>query len=203
MPGVNETIVREYFESLGFVVSQPCKYVTPGKKKKAEEELDLIVFNPLAGEEDLPDSVIWTTSDLARVSRAVVAVRGWHTGRFYLSRIHHDPELLKFAEDATFKTACKKLGAPHVARILCLADLPASQDLKKQTAAKLREKGIDGILVFRTLLEHLIGTVDRKKNYEKSELLQTIRILKSYNMLRDNQMELFGKSSRSRRRPKS
>jgi len=199
MSTVNENIVREYFESLGFVVSCPCKYVTPGQKKKSEEELDLVVVNPRAKEHKTPESVIWTTEDLKSVSRGVVAIRGWHTGRFYMSRLEKDSDVLRFAEEGPYKSACDRLRSSEVAKILCLAELPASQDLKKRTVETLKAKGIDGILVFRTILDHLISFVDKKRNYEKSELLQTIRILKSYDLLRDNQMELFGKKRRSTR----
>ena len=53
MSGLNETIVREYFETLGFAVTQPCKYVTPGKRKKAVEELDHWI-------DSLVGALLWT-----------------------------------------------------------------------------------------------------------------------------------------------
>ena len=76
MSGVNEAIVREYFESLGFVVSQPCKYISSGRRKTAVEELDLIVFNPLNNRHRVADSLEWTADDIRNITRAVVAVRG-------------------------------------------------------------------------------------------------------------------------------
>ncbi|MEI6218885.1 MAG: hypothetical protein WCP86_08280, partial [bacterium] len=51
MAGVSEIVVREYFESLGFLVNQPCKYVVAGRRKRAEDEIDLVVFNPQAAEQ--------------------------------------------------------------------------------------------------------------------------------------------------------
>jgi hypothetical protein len=202
MSAVNEAIVREYFESLGFMVSQPSKHVAPGRRKKVEEELDLLVVNPLVAEPRLPESLLWKTSDLKGVSHASVAIRGWHTERFSKALFEQTPDILRFAEDAAVKLASKRLGAQKVAKILCVAELPASGDLKKQTLALLKEKGVDGVLVFRTLLQHLIGLVDKQKNYEKSDLLQVIRIFKSYNLLKSNQMELFEKKRR-KSKPKS
>ena len=38
MASVNEAIVREYFESLGFLVHQPQKYIVMARSKRAEEE---------------------------------------------------------------------------------------------------------------------------------------------------------------------
>lgn len=40
MSAITETIAREYFERLGFLVSQPRKYVAPGRQRKAEEEYE-------------------------------------------------------------------------------------------------------------------------------------------------------------------
>jgi hypothetical protein len=194
MSQVNELIVREYFESLGFIVGQPCKYVVPGRRKRAEEEIDLIVVNPQVEEQKLSESIVWTTADLSGVARAVVGVRGWHTERFSAAIFEQTPEILRFAEDAAVSVARKKLGVKEgVAKILCVAALPASGDLKKKAVAMLKEKGIDGILVFRTILEHLAATVDKSRNYEKSDVLQTIRILKSHGLLKTDQMELFEK----------
>ena len=45
MAAVSEWIVREYFEWLGYLVSQPRKHVVPGRQKTAEEEVDLVVLN--------------------------------------------------------------------------------------------------------------------------------------------------------------
>ena len=202
MSGVNETIVREYFESLGFVVAQPCKHVIPGRRKRAEEELDLLVLNPLVAEQKVPGSLEWKTSDLRGISRAIVAVRGWHTERFSAALLEQTPEIVRFADDGPVRAGMKRLGDGQPAKILCVSELPASRELKKKVLGLLKEKGVDGVLVFRTILEQLIASVDKKKNYEKSDLLQVIRILKSYNLLKGKQMELFEKKRRKRRTTK-
>ena len=66
----------------------------------------------------------------------------------------------------------------------------------------LGEKGIDGVIEFRAILKHLISMVDKHKNYEKSDLLQILRILKSYNLFKGNQMELFEKKRSRKNRKK-
>ena len=192
MSHVSETIVREYFESLGFVVSQPCKYLVPGRQKTAEEELDMMIFNPQVTDQKIPEQIVWETGDLTGVSRAIVAVRGWHTERFSKKTFESMPEILRFAQEATVRVASRKLGAMNVAKVLCLTDLPASDELKQHAVDILRQKGIDGVILFRTILQHLIGHVDRNRNYEKSDVLQMIRILKSYDLIKSGQMEFFG-----------
>jgi hypothetical protein len=54
--GFDEQIVREYFELHGFLVRQWRKYQTPPRKKLPEEEIDLLVHNPMyTGGERAPD----------------------------------------------------------------------------------------------------------------------------------------------------
>ena len=55
----------------------------------------------------------------------------------------------------------------------------------------MQSKGIDAVITFRTLLGDLVHKVEPNRNYQKSDLLQLIRILKSYDFLREPQMELF------------
>lgn len=199
MAAVNEWVVREYFELLGYLVSQPRKYVVPGRQKKAEEEVDLVVFNPRVKEHSVPDGLVWSGADLANVARAVVGVRGWHTERFYVSTFEQTPEILRFAEKESVSFAEKFLGSGPMAKILCLPKLPASGDLKSKTITALQEKGIDGVISFGTMLAELIRRVEANRNYEKSDLLQVIRILKSYDLLKDPQLEFFGAKRRRRK----
>lgn len=196
MSAVNEWVVREFFESLGYLVSQPRKYVVPGRQKMADEEIDLVVFNPCVESHDVPQKMVWLTEDLRSVSRAVIGVRGWHTERFYVSTFEQTPEILRFAESDSVKVAAKLLGSDAMARVLCLPKLPASGELKEKTIHVLRERGIDGVISFRTMLMELVSRVETKKNYEKSDLLQVIRLLKNYDLLKDPQLELFGKRAR-------
>ena len=46
------------------------------------------------------------------------------------------------------------------------------------------------------MLVELLGLVKTNRNYEKSDLLQTLRILKNYGFIKDPQMELFTKRRR-------
>ena len=200
MSSVNEWVVREYFESIGYLVRQPRKHVIPGRQKKPEEEVDLVVYNPRVGEQQIAPHLVWETKDLAGIARAVVGVRGWHTERFTVSTFEQTPDILRFAEPEAVTYAGKLLGTTSMAKILCLPKLPASGELKKKTIEVLQAKGIDGVISFGTMLAELVSRVDKNKNYEKSDLLQIIRILKSYDMLRGSQLELFEKK---RRRKKS
>ncbi|NQU40659.1 MAG: hypothetical protein HQ523_11950 [Lentisphaerae bacterium] len=193
MSAVSEWIVREYFEGVGYLVNQPRKHVTPGRHKEAEEEIDLLVLNPQVQEQLIPSHMVWTSADLAGIGRGIVAVRGWHTERFYTSTFEQSPDILRFVDDDALTFAHTMLGEGPLAKILCLPRLPASGDLKDQAIGLLQEKGIDGVISFETMLVELIARVDVNRNYEKSDLLQMIRILKNYELLKDSQLDFFEK----------
>ena len=76
MSAVSEWIVREYFESLGFLVRQPRKYQISARRKQVEEEIDLLVVNPAVTEQKVPEASLWGADVLQHVSRAIVSVRG-------------------------------------------------------------------------------------------------------------------------------
>jgi hypothetical protein len=196
MAGVNEWIAREYFETLGYLVCQPRKYTVPGRQKKASEEIDLVVHNAAIGEQQIPGHIVWSSADLKNVSRAIVGVRGWHTERFYASTFEQTPEILRFVEPDSIAFASKILGSDSMAKILCLPRLPASGELEDKIIDVLKEKGIDGVITFRTMLSELIAGVETHRNYEKSDLLQVIRLLKNYDFLKDSQLELFERKKR-------
>lgn len=191
MTAVNETVVREYFEMLGFLVSQPRKYTVPGRQKSAEEEVDLVVYNPQIKDRKTPSSFVWSGVDLKLIDRAVVGIRGWHTERFYASRVEQTPDILRFVEPESIKFAGRIMGGDDMLRVLCLPRLPASGELRAKSITMLKERGVDGILSFETILRELAASVETNRNYEKSDILQVIRLMKCYNLIKDDQMELF------------
>lgn len=197
MAGVNETIVREYFETLGFLVHQPRKYVVMARSKRPEEEVDLIVVNPqVPADAAVPpagEHMVLGGVELRQLSRAVVSVRGWHTDRFSPAILELSPEIFRFADDQALKGALRLLGPGAVTKVLCLPALPTSASLKKKALEMLRAKGVDAVILFPTMLRELVRGIEVSKNYEKSDLLQTLRILKNYDLLRDEQLELFRK----------
>jgi hypothetical protein len=193
MSAVSEWIVREYFEHCGFLVHAPVKYSVMARTKRAEEDVDLIVVNPRVEERGLPSSMVWNGNDLRQIARAVVSVKGWHTDRFGPT----SPGLLRFTDAKAVEAFRRLLGDGPVAKILCLPELPASPSLRRQTLEALAGKGVDGVLLFPTILRELAAAVEASKSYEKSDLLQVLRILKIHGLLREGeQMEFFRRGRR-------
>jgi hypothetical protein len=69
--------------------------------------------------------------------------------------------------------------------------LPQNAAARDRSVELLRAKGIDAVIPFRTVLSDLIDQTEINRNYQKSDLLQTIRILKNYGFLKEPQLELF------------
>src|SRR5215217_3961182 len=104
MSAIDEGIVREYFEQNGFLVRQARKYQVQARRKLDEEEIDLIVFNP-AWQRGMrrPDFFLFS-NELPYVHKAIVAVKGWHTGVFTPATLKSSPEIFRFLEENVLKT---------------------------------------------------------------------------------------------------
>lgn len=187
MSAVSETIVREYFELHCFFVRQQQKFVP---RRREDEQIDFFVVNPRFEERELP--FVLNSEDLKGIARAVVVVKGWHTETFTPAVLSNAPEIFRFLQPEVFKQAAKTFdGDGPLTKILVVPGLPHSEEAKQQSIGLLRAKGIDAVLPFRTMLADLIQFTETNRNYQKSDLLQIIRILKNYEFFREPQLELF------------
>lgn len=196
MSSVNEQIVREYLESAGFLVRQPRKYQVVARSKGLEEEVDFLAVNPSGDRAFRPAGLLWKWSDLKKVHAVLVGIRGWHSEKFTAAVLAGAPEVYRFASPESVQLAESEMGVADPLKVVCLADLPSSRAQREESLAFLKEKGIDGVLLFRPMLQELAERIDVKKTYEKSDLLQVLRILRNYDLLKDRQMDLFKSPSR-------
>ena len=190
MPGVSESIVREYFELNGFLVRQLRKHVAPGSRE--EDDSDFLVLNPqpqpLRGER----AFLLQANELRSIERAIVILRSWHSDVFSPSFFTHKPEFFRFLEKKAIGDSTSGFGQSRgLLKILALPALPQDAQARDQSIAILRAKGLDAALSFRTVLAELVARVEANRNYQKSDLLQLIRILKNYDFLKEPQLDLF------------
>jgi hypothetical protein len=198
MAAVSETIVREYFELHGFFVRQHRKYVAPTRKE--DEEIDFFVLNPQPRDADKPLPFVITSDDLPLIARAIVAVKGWHTESFSTAVLANAPEIFRFVEPPIFQRAAKAFGSDgSPTKILVVPALPQNDDAKRESIELLRDKGIDAVIPFYTMLADLIDQIEVNRNYQKSDLLQIIRILKNYDFFKEPQLELFKEKRRKKK----
>jgi hypothetical protein len=194
---VSETIVREYFELHEFLVRQPRKYIA--QTKGEDDDIDFFVLNPQAQKRESEQPFVLVSEDLPFIERAIVVVKGWHTETFSSARLASTPEIFRFVEPKVFQQAARAFGKDGTPlKILVVPALPHVAEARDESIALLRSKGVDAVIPFRTMLTDLVTHIRVNRNYQKSDLLQIIRILKNYDFFKEPQMELF-KSKRKRR----
>ena len=199
MSAVDESIVREYFESHGFLVCQRRKYIVQARRKTGDEEIDLVVLNPRATPSEGPLGFEITSAELKHVARAVVAVKGWHTEVFAPGVLAHQPKIFAFVEKRALEDAQQLVGGESLTKILVVPGLPRDAKLRARSIELLRAKGVDAVISFRAILRELTAKVATNRNYQKSDLLQILRLLKNYDLLKESQLE-FGLKSKSRKK---
>ena len=199
MSAIDEGIVREYFEQNGFLVRQARKYQVQSRRKHAEEEIDLVVFNPAWQRGARKPDFFLFSNELPFVHKAVVAVKGWHTGVFSPQMLKSSPEIFSFLEQNVLKEAERFFPADTpddpggtLTKILVLPSLPTAEPFRSQSVELLKARGVDAIISFRAMLLDLLDKVEINKNYSKSDTLQVMRILKNYDLLKDTQLDLPG-----------
>ncbi len=208
MSAIDEGIVREYFEQNGFLVRQVRKYQVQARRKTGDEEVDLVVYNPAYVRSSRKPEFFLFANELAYIHRAIVVVKGWHTGRFTPNMLKSSPEIFRFLEENVLKEVTRFFpvdaeepgNAPDVTKILVLPSLPTAEPFRSQSVAMLKEHGIDGIISFRSMLLDIIDRVEFNKSYGKSDTLQVIRILKNYDLLKDAQLDLLAERQPGQRR---
>lgn len=197
MAGFDDSLVREYFEMNGFFVRQSRKYALQSRRKRTDEEGDLLVINPSPRREGVTPFQLFS-SDLPGISTAVVAVKAWHTTKALTPSMIKKGDLLEFVRKEAVEAAKEAFaelapteGQP-LAKILVLPGIPATEPQRSESITLLRESGVDHVLTFRTILENLVQAVESNQGYAKSDTLQLLRLLRVYDMVKAAQLELFG-----------
>jgi hypothetical protein len=200
MAGFDDSLVREYFEMNGFFVRQSRKYAVQSRRKRADEEGDLLVINPSPQRGTAAPFQLFS-SDLPKISAAVVAVKAWHTTKAITPTMIKKGDLLEFVREEAVtaaKEAFADLTSPEgqpMAKILVLPGIPATEPQRSESITLLRESGVDHVLTFRTILENLVQAVESNQSYAKSDTLQLLRLLRVYDMVKAAQLELFGSAN--------
>jgi hypothetical protein len=187
---ISETIVREYFELHGFLVRQYRKHVAPAGRD--DQELDFLALNPdpVAPQNELP--FVLSSAELPFIQRSVVVIKAWHTEVFSPALLAKAPELFRFLENKSFQRVVRSFGKNGIStKLMVVPALPQENQQREESIHLLRSKGIDAVIPFRTMLADLVSQVEANRNYQKSDVLQLIRILKNYDFLKSTQLELF------------
>jgi hypothetical protein len=109
MSAIDEGIVREYFEQNGFLIRQLRKYQVTARKKTNDEEIDLLVYNPLWQRGERKPDFFLFVNELRYLHRAVVAIKPWHTDVFTPAMLKSSPEIFRFLESTVVDYAAKTI----------------------------------------------------------------------------------------------
>jgi len=203
MAAVSETIVREYFELQGFLLRQYRKHVAPAGRE--DDDIDFLAINPHVQRSQAELPFVLGSDDLLFIERAIIVIKAWHTEVFSPAVLMKAPELFRFIEKKVFQKMVHEFGeGGALLKILVVPALPQDSQARAQSIEILKSKGIDAVLSFRTMLAELVTQVEPNRNYQKSDLLQLIRILKNYDFFKGPQLELFKakqKRARAARKP--
>ena len=206
MSAIDEGIVREYFEQNGFLVRQARKYQVSARRKLAEEEIDLTVFNPSWQRGARKPDFFLFSNELPFVHKAIVAVKGWHTGVFTPAMLKSSPEIFGFLEENVLKNITRFFPAEApdesegaLTKILVLPSLPTAEPFRSQSVEMLKARGVDAIISFRAMLLDLLDKIEINQNYSKSDTLQVMRILKNYDLVKETQLDLLSERAAPRR----
>jgi hypothetical protein len=210
MSAIDEGIVREYFEQNGFLVRQARKYQVSARRKTGEEEIDLVVYNPAWRRGVRRPDFFLFSNELPFVHKAIVAVKGWHTGVFTPATLKSSPEIFRFLEENVLKEVTRFFPAETeddaggaLTKILVLPSLPTAEPFRSQSVELLKAHGIDAIISFRAMLLDILDKIEINQNYSKSDTLQVMRILKNYDLVKDTQLDMFPDRSTATRRTKA
>ena len=200
MSAVSESIVREYFEMHEFLVRQHRKYIGQTRREE-DDDIDFFVWNPQPRRQEGGVPFVLSSAELAGISRAIVVVKGWHSETFTTARLEHAPEIFRFVDPKVFQQAARAFGQDEPPlKILIVPALPHQSESRDQAIALLRSRGVDAVIPFRTMLADLIREIEVNRNYQKSDLLQMIRIFKNYDFFKEAQLELFKAKTKRRKK---
>lgn len=192
MSDLNVQLVRECFELNLFQVLPYWQHDPPasGAWPARPSDTPLLLFV----ENTRPDIVrridfLLEPGDISGLQRAVVEVRAWHADRFYPSVIEANPVLGHVAYEETRQLAGQAFADRGFSTLLVISELPASPEPRERSIRLLRDLEIDHIVEFPTILEELLVKISAYGQYAPSATLQTLRLLKRYNLVRRLQLE--------------
>jgi hypothetical protein len=144
MAGFDDSLVREYFEVNGFFVRQSRKYAVQSRRKRADEEGDLLIINPAPRREMVPPFQLFS-SDTPSLTTAVVAIKAWHTTKAITPTMIRKGDLLEFVKKEAVeaaKEAFAELSAnaeQPISKILILPGIPAQEPQRSESIALLKQ----------------------------------------------------------------
>jgi hypothetical protein len=104
--------------------------------------------------------------------------------------IESSPLFSRIEADQAGAVARRLFGEAPFTTLLVVSELPVSREQRERSLVLLRESGVDHVLEFPTVLAGLLERIGVNGNYSASATLQTLRLMKRYKLVRNQQLEL-------------
>ncbi len=189
MSDLNMQLVREFFELNLFYVLPHWQFERTPRDMDAAGSLLFVEQPKPAAPAEL--ECLLRPGDAQSIQRAVVEVRAWHADRMYASVIEANPVFARVASEQTRAIAETVFNTTDYKIVLVVSEFAASPQGRAQAVRLLQKAGIDHVIEFPTLLADILRLISAQNNYAPSQTLQIMRLLKRYNFIRQQQMELF------------
>jgi hypothetical protein len=189
MSDVNLQLVQEYLELHNFMVLTRRKYRLTKREASGEQNIVLVATNLKPEKLDHPLPVTLGPGDIAGVQRAALDVKGWHTDVFSSTIFEARQNIFGFVSQPALEYAEEVFGTTEFSRILVVSELPGAAEGRAKAEAVVKEHGVDHLLEFPTILRGILGLIQTNHNYTESDVLQLLRIMKRYHLVKDTQLE--------------
>lgn len=191
MSDLNMQIVREFFELHLFRVLTHWQHEA---LFTGQHDPSVLLFvergrGETSARRDIPGGLL-RPEELGGLDRAVVEVRAWHADRVYPSVVEGNAVLGHVATPEVRQLAANVFSSEDFASVLVISELPASPRPRERSLQLLRGMGIDHVIEFPAVLQDMLQRVNAHGNYAPSQTLQTLRLLKRYGLVRNQQLEL-------------
>lgn len=200
MQSIDEAVVSEYLEQNGFLI-RVLRKSRLQSKRAMEEGLDLYARNMVFAAGGREPNFMLFSSELKYMESAIICVRGWLSDKAALASMTGGADIVRYLETNVLKKVEKwfevdkrvSFGTKRKPMNVLVAPVfPTQEPYRSQCVELLKSRGVDGILSFKSMLLDLIDRVDTKQVYEKSQLMQLLRTLKTFDLVKDSQMNLLG-----------
>jgi len=191
-------VVEAYFEINGFLARKNPSPPLGIGRKNIDPLPEFTVYNPKTDQNSDKLGFRLFSGDLMQVHSAQIFVLGWENTSFSNSLLSSEPRLVKFLRQ---EVDASRMGLSeqepvnpqnHPLRVIVVPALPARPDRMNVVEQHFRKQGVRGVLTLKSILENLFRqTLPSKLQLGGGHILHLLQMLKSYDLFRDPQVDMF------------
>ncbi len=123
------------------------------------------------------------------INNAVIKPVSWHTMKFTPRVLSRFPDIFDFLKARHEEKYKKFFKGEDFLNILVIPSLPASEALREESVRIMKEKGIDRLMMFSSVIAGLIERIESRRVY-LSTVNEVLRVLKFYKFFAEEEQNL-------------